>query len=145
MQKFSCQVPQVLDIDDCPPLNVYHDIMHYPKYYAVHYYPECYPEVFTTPLSVKQWLEYSFSSHVSDCVACSNYQALQVKFCVQWKDPYYLVCSYVDGKLKQCTLSLETIQSKTFCPCKIVSKLCKTSHQFILSSNESLSLVLTRN
>ena len=105
VQKLSCQVPRVLDVVDCPPHNIVHDILHYPNYYDPLYYPECYPEVFATPSSVKVWLETSLCSHISLCCPCSStHQLLGVKFSVQWRDPYYLVCAYANGKLKQCML-----------------------------------------
>ena len=40
----SCQVSQVLDLDNCPPHNIVHDILQYPNYYSALYYPECFPE-----------------------------------------------------------------------------------------------------
>ena len=92
--------------------------MHYPKFYDPLYYPECYPDVFATPSSLKSWLETSLSSHTTFC-SCSR-QPLGIKFSVQWRDLYYLICSYVGGRLKQCTLPLEKIQSKDYSHCLIV-------------------------
>jgi len=106
IHKLPCQVPRVLNVVDCPPHNIVHDILHYPNYYDPLYYPECYPELFATPSSVKLWLETSLTSHSS---FCSSMHLSGVKFSVQWRDPYYLICSYVNGKLKQCTLSLEDL------------------------------------
>ena len=127
IQKSPCQVPRVLDVIDCPPHNIVHDILHYPNCYGPLYYPECYPEVFATP-SVKVWLETSLCSHISLCCPCSSmHKLLGVKFSVQWRDPHYLVCAYADGKLKQCTVSLEDLQSKTYANCQIVSRLCRPS------------------
>ena len=120
IQKSPCQVPRVLDIVDCPPHNIVHDILHYPNYYGPLYYPECYPEVVATSSSVKAWLETSLCSHISLCCPCSSmHKLLGVKFSVQWRDPHYLVCAYADGKLKQCTVSLEDLQSKTYAHCQI--------------------------
>ena len=128
IQKLPCQVPRVLDVVDCPPHNIVHNILHYPNYYDPLYYPECYPEVFATPSSVKMWLETSLCSHISLCCPCSStHQLLGVRFSVQWRDPYYLVCAYVDGKLKQRVVSLEDLQSKTYVHCQIVSRLCRAS------------------
>lgn len=102
--------------------------MHYPNYYDPLYYPECYPELFATPFSVKMWLEHSLCSHISCCCSCSSkHHFRKVNFSVQWKNPLYVICSYVDGNLKQCTLSLRTLQSKKYSHCQIVSKLCRTS------------------
>ena len=135
IQKLPCQVPRVLDVVDCPPHNIVHDILHYPIYYDPLYYPECYPEVFATP-SVKVWLETSLCSHISLCCPCSStHQLLGVKFSVQWRDPYYLVCAYANGKLKQCMLSSEDPQSKTYAHCQIVSRLCRAS--FVVPQSDS--------
>jgi hypothetical protein len=112
--------------------------MHYPKYYDPLYYPEYYPELFATPSSVKLWLETSLSSHITLC--SSRHQPSGIKFSVQWRDPYYLVCSYVDGKLKQCTLSLEKIQSKNYSHCQIVSRLCRAPPPVPPSSSQILNL-----
>src|SRR5271169_4377008 len=103
-------VTMVAEIQLCPPHNIVHDIVHYINYYDPLYYPECYPELFATPPSVKLWLETSLCSHISLCCLCSSRHCLSgVKFSVQWRDPYYLICSYIGGKLKQCTLSLENL------------------------------------
>ena len=80
------------------------------------------------PSSVKGWLEASLCSHVSLCCTCSfKYQLLSVRFSVLWRDPYYFVCAYTDGKLKQCMVSLEDLQSKKYAHCQIVSRLCGVS------------------
>ena len=143
IQKLPCQVPRVLRVDlvDCPPHNIVHDIAHYPNYYDPLYYPKCYPELFATPSSVKVWLETSLCSHISLCCPCSSvHHLLGVKFSVQWKDPYYLICSYVGGKLKQCTLSLENLQSKTYSHCQIVSMLCRASPPVPPSASQNVDV-----
>ena len=110
------------------PLAEQFKMVQYTALYDPLYYPECYPEVFATPSSVKMWLETSLCSHISLCCLCSStHQLLGVKFSVQWRDPYYLVCAYADGKLKQCVVSLEDLQSKTYVHCQIVSRLCRAS------------------
>ena len=102
--------------------------MLYPIYYDPIYFPECYPEIFATPSSVKLWLETSLCSHISLCRSCSSrHLASGVKFSVQWRDSYYLICLFAGGKLKQCRLSLEDLQSKKYSHCQIVSRLCKAS------------------
>lgn len=119
----------MLDLDDCPPHNICHDISHYPKYYTPLYYPELFPEVFATFSSVKEWLETSLSSHMSMCDVCSSqFLMLGVTFCVCWREPRYLLCSYSVGKVKQCsTVSMETLQSSEFSYCAVVPKLCEPS------------------
>jgi hypothetical protein len=119
---------RILDDVDCPPHNVVHDIARYPNYYDPLYFPECYSELFATPSSVKVWLETSLLSHIRVCLSCRfTYSVVGVKLSVHWRDPYFLICSYVDGRLRQCPLSLENLQSKKYSHCQIVSKLCQTS------------------
>jgi hypothetical protein len=117
--------------------------MLYPKYYDPLYFPECYPEIFATPSSVKLWLETSLCSHISLCCSCSSssrHHFLRVKISVLWRDPYYLICSYVDGKLKQCILSLDSLQSKNYSHCQIVSRLCKAPPPVCPSASQILEL-----
>lgn len=56
----------------------------------------------------------------------------ELKFVVQWRDPYYLVCSYNNGKMRQCPILVEDIQSESYSDCMIVSRFCKS----LSSSNE---------
>ena len=50
---------------------------------------------------MKVWLENSLCSHISlYCPCSSTHQLLGVKFSVQWKDPYYLVCAYATSGFK---------------------------------------------
>ena len=124
IQKLPCRVPRVLDLVDCPPHNIVHDIMHYTKYYDPLYYPEIYPEIFVSPCSVMLWLKDSLCSHILSC-SCSCMSELKIS--VQWRESYYIICSCVNGKIKQCTLSLEYLQSKKYSHCQVVTKLCKVS------------------
>ena len=87
---------------------------------------------------MKEWLETSLCSHISLCSPCSStHQLLGVKFSVQWRDPYYLVCAYADGKLRQQMVSLEYLQSKTYAHCQIVSGLCRASLVIPLSDSSA--------
>jgi hypothetical protein len=126
----------VLDIDDCPPHNIVHDIVHYTKYYDPLYYPDLYPEIFASPSSVKLWLQDSLCSHNLSCPCSSSRVVIGRKFSVQWRESYYMVCSYVDGKIKQCILSLENLQSKNYSHCRFMSRLCRVSPP-VLSACES--------
>lgn len=138
IHKLPCQVFRILDLVDCPPYNIVHDIVHNPIYYDPLYYPEIFPESFETPFSVKLWLETSLNSHQSVCSLCfSNYYLSRVRFNVQWRDPYYMICSYVNGKLKQWLLSLENLQSKQYSHCQIVSKLCSSSFLVPVSASDN--------
>ena len=69
--------------------------------------------------------------------------SLSVKFSIQWRGPYYPVCAYADGKLKQCTLSLEDLQSKTYTHCQIISRLCRASFAVPLENGSQISTITT--
>ena len=89
----------MLEVDDFLPDGVAHDILDYPIYYFALYFPDCYPDLFATPLTVKEWLESSLCSHICSCYVCrSNFNLLGMNICVQWKDPYYMICSCIDCK-----------------------------------------------
>ena len=62
----------VLDVDDCPLHNTVHDITMFSKYYDPIYHPQCYPEIFESPMAVKQWIESALNSHVLDCCCTSK-------------------------------------------------------------------------
>ena len=125
---------------DCPPHNTIHEITHYPYYYDPLYYPEYFPEIFATLSSVRQWIESSLYFHISrpTCCPCSGYHRLEIKISVQWRDPHYLICSYIGGKLKQCVLSLETgLQSKRYTHCQIISRLCTVTQLVPLAASHT--------
>ena len=69
-QKKPCCAPRVLDVVDCPAYNIEHDILYYPKFYDPLYYPEYYPEIFVNINTVKEWLEFSLKTHITDCGLC---------------------------------------------------------------------------
>ena len=150
--KQPCCVARVLDIVDCPPHNHVHDIASYPKFYDPIYYPEIYPELFLNIHTVKQWLESSLSSHVLSCKICLRSNIVsQIKFSVFWQNFYYTVCSYLNGKFRQCALSLEELQSCKYSHCQLVSRLqythpsltkieCTQTHQiFVIKMGQSYS------
>jgi len=116
LTKKPCRVPRVLDIVDCPAYNHEHEILYYFKFYDPLYYPELYPEIFATVDMVKQsWLEFSLASHVTVCGVClavSSCFISHIKFSVSWGEHGYLISSYVDGKFRQCVLSLEELHLK---------------------------------
>ena len=103
---------------------VVHDIALFPKYYDPIYHPHCHPELFNTPMAVKEWLEDALNSHVSVCHGCSS-KGLNssIKFSVQWWDSYFVVCSYLNGRIKQCTVTLNNIESHIFTHCHLFSQL----------------------
>lgn len=62
----------VLNVNDCPLRmhNVVHDIVLFPKYCDPVYYPQFYPEILESPMSVKEWIESALNSHASACQGC---------------------------------------------------------------------------
>lgn len=45
------------------------------------------------------------------------------KFLVQWQDPYFVVCSNLNGRIKQCTVTLKDLESCKFTHCRLFSRL----------------------
>ena len=89
---------------------------------------------------MRQWIESSLYFHISrpTCCPCSGYHRLEIKISVQWRDPHYLICSYIGGKLKQCVLSLETgLQSKRYTHCQIISRLCTVTQLVPLAASHT--------
>jgi hypothetical protein len=129
LTKKPCRVPHVLDIVDCPAYNYEHEMLYYPKFYDPLYYPELCPEIFATVDMVKQWLEFSLTSHVTVCGVCLAVSLCfisHIKFSVWWGEHSYIISSYVDGKFRQCVPSLEELQSCRYSHCKLVSRLYHT-------------------
>ena len=115
---------RVLDVNDCPLHNVVHDIALFPKYYDPIYHPHCHPELFNTHTAVKEWLESALNSHVSVCHACSTKRLnSSIKFSVQWRDSYFVVCSYLNGRIKQCTVTVKDLESRNFTHCRLFSRV----------------------
>jgi hypothetical protein len=105
-------VSRVLDIKDCPLHNMIHDIDLFPKYYDPIYHPCCHPELFETPMAVKEWIESALNSHDDDCHSClSKHINSSSRYSVQWRESYFVVCTFLNGKLKQCTVSPKEIIS----------------------------------
>jgi len=123
--KRPCTAPRVLDIVDCPAYNHDHDIASYPKFYDPLYFPQFYPQVFATWYSVKDWLQSSLNSHVDFCHVCAASCSMRgVKFTVQWQEFSFVICSYFCGKIRQCLLSLEELQSCKYSHCRLLLRLC---------------------
>ena len=75
------------DVNDCPLHNTVHDITMFSKYYDPIYHPQCYPDIFESPMAVKQWIESALNSHVLDCPGCLfKLECLNssVRYSVQW-------------------------------------------------------------
>lgn len=64
---------RVVDVDDCPPLGVPHEMSQYPIYYDPIYYPDIHRNVFMSPESIAQWMESQFPHHLNCCQQCSLY------------------------------------------------------------------------
>jgi hypothetical protein len=137
-------VPYILDVNDCPLHNVVHDIALFPKYYDPIYHPHCYPEIFETPMTVKDWIESALKSHASACHGClSKGLSFGIRFSVQWRGSYFVVCSFLNGKLNQCTVSLEDLESHYYTHCWLLSRLrgkCSSLNSRVLSTAPSLPL-----
>jgi hypothetical protein len=74
--------------------------------------------------SVKNWLESSLASHVLFCNICVPLRSVsRIKISVVWKNVSYLVCSFLDGKLRQCLLSLEDVETHRYSHCGLISRL----------------------
>ena len=92
-------------------------------YYDPIYHPDCFPEIFESPSS-KQWIDSALNSHVSFCHAClSKGLKSSLRFSVQWQGSYFVVCSFLNGKLKQCTLSLTDLEQCNYTHCWLLSRL----------------------
>ena len=93
-------------------------------YYDPIYHPHCFPEIFESPSSVKQWIDSALNSHVSFCHAClSKGLKSSLRFLVQWQGSYFVVCSFLNSKLKQCTLSLTDLEQCNYTHCWLLSWL----------------------
>jgi hypothetical protein len=64
--------PRALDINDCPPHGVLHDVAKYPSYYDPLYHPEFHPAVFAMATGFCTWLEPSLIDHVKSCSKCAS-------------------------------------------------------------------------
>ena len=123
LRKSACRVSRVLDINDCPLHNIVHDVALFPKYYDPLYHPHCHPELFNTPVAVKNWIEGALNSHISLCPACRSKGNSSIKFSVQWRDSYFVVCSYLNGRIKQCMVTLKVLESCKYTHCWLFSRL----------------------
>ncbi|KAG2737787.1 hypothetical protein P692DRAFT_201858186, partial [Suillus brevipes Sb2] len=61
---------RVIDVDDCPPHDVEHEIPSYPVYYDPLYYPKYHDAVFATSDSFCAWLQTTLPSHCRSCFVC---------------------------------------------------------------------------
>ena len=110
--KLPCNVSRVLDVKDCPLHNVVHDIVLYPKYDPI-YHPHCHPEIFQTPMTVKEWVGSTLNSYASVC--CGRHSEdlhSRTKFLVQWRHSYFVVCSVLNGKIRQSTMSSKDLEPR---------------------------------
>ena len=115
---------RVVDVKDCPLHNVVHDVALFPIYYDPIYHPHCFPEIFESPSSVKQWIDSALNSHVSVCQAClSKGLKSGIRFSVQWQGSHFVVCAFLNGKLKQCILSLKDLEKSNYTHCWLLSRL----------------------
>jgi len=46
-----------------------------------------------------------------------------IKFSVQWQDSYFVVCSYLNSRIKQCTVTLNNLKSCIFTHCRLFPRL----------------------
>jgi len=74
--KQPCTKPRVLDVNDCPPHNLAHDISSYPSFYDPLCYPDEYPTVFATADGFCQWLESALMNHLQLCRRCCSVQCV---------------------------------------------------------------------
>ena len=126
LHKTPCNVPRVLDANDCPLHNIVHDISQFPKYYDPIYYPRCYPEIYKSPIAVKEWYENALTSHISGCSACfCKHVNLNVTYSVQWRESLegFLVCVLQNGKLNQCMVSIKDFESSKYTHCWVLARL----------------------
>ena len=121
---------RVLDVNDCPLHNFVHDIVSYPKYYDPIYYPHCHPKIFQTPMTVKEWIKGTLNCHFSECCGCCYESLDSIKYSVVWHNPYFLVCSFLNGIMMQCTVSLKDPESPNYTHCWLLSQLCDMSKTF---------------
>ena len=101
-----------------------HDIDLFPKYYDPIYHPCCHPKLFETPMAVKEWIESALNSHDDDCHRClSKHINSSFRYSVQWRESYFVVCTFLNGKLKQCTVSPKELISHNYTHCWLLSRL----------------------
>ena len=133
---------RVLDVKDCPPHNIVHDIAMFPKYYDPIYHPCCHPEVFETPTTVMKWIGSALNSHHEDCHRCIS-KSINPSYSVMWRDSYFVVCCFLNGKLKQCTVSPKDIESCNYSHCRLLSRLhgrCFPTKSDIISINPCMEV-----
>jgi len=134
IHKKACQVPHVLDIVDCPPYDSEHDILYYLRFYDPLYYPEYYPEIFGNVDAVKNWLESSFKTHISDCTVCVPKCFSIVTISISWEKKSYVISFELDGNSQQHFLTFDFLQSSKYSHCSFLSTI---SGQVPLCPSES--------
>ena len=131
LYKSPCNVPRVLDVNNCPLHNVVHDISSFPQYYDPIYYPHFHPEIYDSPMAIKGWIEDALNSHVSACPTCFGRRVdSSVRYSVQWRESLadFFVCVILNGKLKQCLISLKDLQSPRYTHCRVLVRLFEKRH-----------------
>jgi hypothetical protein len=77
-------------------------------------------------MAIKEWIEDALNSHVSVCPACfGKYVNSSVRYSVQWRESLagFFVCVILNGKLKQCMVSLKDLQSPKYTHCWVLFRL----------------------
>jgi len=122
-KKKPCCAPQVLDVVDCPAYNIEHDILYYPKFYDPLYYPEYYPEIFVNIDTVREWLEFSLKTHITNCGLCLRkfLSFSDVTVSISWEDKSYVVLFLIEGNPQQHWLSFYYLESSRYSHCKFLS------------------------
>jgi len=94
MPLFLCKRPstnaRVLELNDCPPHNLIHDITSYPLFYDPLYLPGDHLAVFATSDTFCSWLQSVLVSHTQSCWGCcSSPRAIAVT----WLARLHSLCS----------------------------------------------------
>ncbi|KAG2142130.1 hypothetical protein BD769DRAFT_52350 [Suillus cothurnatus] len=140
MPLFLCKRPstnaRVLEIDDCPPHNLVHDITSYPLFYDPLYHPGDHVAVFATSDTFCSWLQSALVSHIHSCLGCRSSPR---PIAVTWEAPHINVS--IDGTLLPFLPAY--FESRRYSHCSIFSHY-QTS-QSTVSMQACLSSFLARD
>jgi hypothetical protein len=107
--------PRVLDVNDCPPHNLVHDITSFPTFYDPLYYPDEYPALFATADGFCGWFESALMTHLPSCQRCRSRPHV---IAVSSQPPHITVC--LDGTSLSFTLA--HLESPTYRHCSIFER-----------------------
>jgi hypothetical protein len=132
MSPFICKSPCtctcILDIADCPPYDVEHEIPSYPRFYDLLYYPIYHSVIYENPASFCHWLQTTLTDHMDYCFLClSPGHAISVQFAT----PDIVV----HAGHHAVSLSLDDIESSTYSHCAVFQHLALCSWDSVLDMN----------